>query len=88
MAAMCSFFSFSEEGQARSAFVLLQSNWDQAEGTIQSRSSSSSQHTQRESFVYEDIFYVYSRIENTLLLSAAPLSQKELLQDTVKDLGY
>ncbi len=82
------FFSFSEEGQARSAFVLLQSNWDKAEGTIQSRSSSSSQHTQRESFVYKDIFYVYSRIENTLLLSAAPLSQKELLQDTVKDLGY
>lgn len=82
------FFSFSEEGQARSAFVLLQSNWDKAEGTIQSRSSSSSKHTQRESFVYEDIFYVYSRIENTLLLSAAPLSQKELLQDTVKDLGY
>ena len=82
------FFSFSEEDQARSAFVLLQSNWDQAEGTIQSRSSSSSQHTQRESFVYKDIFYVYSRIENTLLLSAAPLSQKELLQDTVKDLGY
>lgn len=82
------FFSFSEEGQARSAFVLLQSNWDKAEGTIQSRSSSSSQHTQRESFVYEDIFYVYSRIENTLLLSAAPLSQKDLLQDTVKDLGY
>lgn len=82
------FFSFSEEDQARSAFVLLQSNWDQAEGTIQSRSSSSSQHTQRESFVYEDIFYVYSRIENTLLLSAAPLSQKDLLQDTVKDLGY
>ena len=82
------FFSFSEEDQARSAFVLLQSNWDKAEGTIQSRSSSSSQHTQRESFVYKDIFYVYSRIENTLLLSAAPLSQKELLQDTVKDLGY
>ena len=82
------FFSFSEEDQARSAFVLLKSNWDEAEGTIQSRSSSSSQHTQRESFVYEDIFYVYSRIENTLLLSAAPLSQKELLQDTVKDLGY
>lgn len=82
------FFSFSEEDQARSAFVLLQSNWDQAEGTIQSRSSSSSQHTQRESFVYKDIFYVYSRIANTLLLSAAPLSQKELLQDTVKDLGY
>ena len=82
------FFSFSEEDQARSAFVLLKSNWDQAEGTIQSRSSSSSQHTQRESFVYKDIFYVYSRIENTLLLSAAPLSQKELLQDTVKDLGY
>lgn len=82
------FFSFSLEDQARSAFVLLQSNWDKAEGTIQSRSSSSSQHTQRESFVYKDIFYVYSRIENTLLLSAAPLSQKELLQDTVKDLGY
>ena len=82
------FFSFSLEDQARSAFVLLKSNWDQAEGTIQSRSSSSSQHTQRESFVYKDIFYVYSRIENTLLLSAAPLSQKELLQDTVKDLGY
>lgn len=82
------FFSFSEEDQARSAFVLLKSNWDEAEGTIQSRSSSSSQHTQRESFVYEDIFYVYSRIENTLLLSAAPLSQKDLLQDTVKDLGY
>ena len=82
------FFSFSLEDQARSAFTVVNSEVEKIQSNIHSRSSMSSEHAQREAFICEDRFYAFSRIEDTLVLCAAPLSQKELAQDTLKDLGY
>ncbi|MBM6917149.1 hypothetical protein [Intestinimonas butyriciproducens] len=82
------FFAFSLEDQARSAFTLMNSELEKIQSNIHSRSSMSSEHAQREAFICEDYFYAFSRIEDTLVLCAAPLSQKELAQDTLKDLGY
>lgn len=82
------FFAFSEEDQARSAFVLVKSELEKIQSNIHSQSSMSSDHAQREAFICEDRFYAFSRIEDTLVLCAVPLSQKELAQDTLKELGY